>query len=636
MINKTKALKNGLSTITDGTIRAEEQRKLLERLQDLLPNVVNSDGQLDINALNDAFDISRTTSNNKGYELTFAGKGIARAMADSSSPAELTVVTEQSKNFEETENVVIRGDNLDVLKILLDNYHKKIKMIYIDPPYNTTSANFIYFDDFRKSNKQLITDLGLDEGVIDFLQNAYGTQTHSGWLAFMYPRLKLARELLRNDGVIFISIDDHERANLKIICDEIFGEMNFQYNISVVNNLNGNDNSSGMMETQESCLVYSKNSIAFEMGVLPVFEEKTNNEWRIDESGYWKKGGSLKATGEEAQRAARPKLFFPIYINEANRTFSLNNDEGYEFKLLPITNGNEMRWYWSKEKFAKDAHEVIIEKTRDGYSLYKKQRPALGDLPSQRGKTTFYKRNYSNSHGTAELKKIFNNEKVFDYPKSLSLIKDFISLGNCKGELVLDFFAGSGTTGDAVMQLNAEDDGNRKFILVQLDEKINNKAEAYKFCKENKLNPRVISSICIERLNRAGENLKNTIAKENGTLLQSKTLDVGYKVYCTTHKPQVTEDGELFTVDHPRKTTADTLANMLINTCKPLHISIECIITDKLYRADNEIYLLDNIPIEDLEPYKDLKINLDGWADINLEQALNIRQQFDDNISVIY
>ncbi len=522
MIDKKQTKAKGVKVIVRDETFADRTAATIAQLKQLLPNVINSDNQLDALALADVLDIANTTSNNQGYELTFAGKGIARTKADSPTNFELKTELAQSKNFDETDNVVIRGDNIDVLKILYQNYHNKIKMIYIDPPYNTENENFVYDDNFKKSKEELIERFGLSEDTCDFLHNVYGTRSHSGWLSFMYPRLKLARDLLTDNGAIFISIDDNEQANLKIICDEIFGEDNFIYHLSVVNSLNGNDNSSGMMETHESCLIYAKNTKEFKLGVLPIQEQEELDKWEKDELGFWKEGGSLKATGVNAPREARPNLFYPIYIDEQSLDFSLERTDKYSIALLPMTDGKEMSWYWGKEKFIRDKNEVLIKKTGNGFSLYKKQRPALGDLPSRRGKTTFYSSQYSTSNSNASMKKLFG-ASFFTYTKAVTLMKDFISLGllsNDKNDIILDFFAGSGTTGDAVMQLNAGDGGNRKFVLVQWDEIIdkNKSAEAHKFCTDNNFEP-VISSITIERLNRAGEKIKEEYIAKNGEIL---------------------------------------------------------------------------------------------------------------------
>lgn len=306
----------------------ENKNELLEYLKANFPQTI-SDNVPNLNAIMQLLGLNTKA---QGYELTFTGKALANALYSTPNTKELKFHSHLSKDSKNTKNVIIKGDNLDALKLLKSAYYEKIKMIYIDPPYNTKNDNFIYNDDFRKDYRELLIQTGLleidEEGqeieseTLRFFNSIKSSKTHSGWLCFMLPRLKLARDLLKEDGVIFISIDDNEQANLKILCDEIFGEENFIYQLSVVDKLNGNDNSSGMMETQEYCLIYAKDSNSFTIGVLPV-DEDSNSMWRQDEKGYWKEGGSLKATGEESDRESRPNLFFPIYINEKSLTFSL-------------------------------------------------------------------------------------------------------------------------------------------------------------------------------------------------------------------------------------------------------------------------------------------------------------------------
>ncbi|RLA06989.1 MAG: hypothetical protein DRQ51_07645 [Gammaproteobacteria bacterium] len=248
----------------------------------------------------------------------------------------------------------------------------------------------------------------------------------------------------------------------------------------------------------------------------------------------------------------------------------------------------------------------------------------------------------TNEDATNYLSKLLGSENIFDNSKPYQLVETFIKAitYHDKSSIILDFFAGSGTTGDAVMRLNAEDGGARKFILVQLDEKIDNKksSEAYKFCVDNKLDP-VISSITIERLNRAGDKIKQDFKTNKKDMFADKKLpDIGYKVFSATDKPQVSDDKAIkgFAIKNHRQSTADTLINMLVATCKNLTCSIQCIIKDKLYMADNEIYLLKNITTEKLEPYQNQKINLDGWADIDLQNYLNLQVNIKENIYIIY
>ncbi len=641
MIDKQTAKAEGIKIIDSRQTLTTEKQALIAQLKAIIPNVINADNQLDIKALQDIVDSKHTTSNNQGYELTFAGKGIARAMAVSPTDVELKTEIKQSKNFDDTENVLIRGDNLEVLKILRANYRKKIKMIYIDPPYNTKSENFIYKDNFKKSDENLINDFSLDEESVDFLHNVYGTRTHSGWLSFIYPRLKLARDLLTDDGVIFISIDDNEQANLKILCDEIFGADNFIACLPTVMNLKGNNDEFGFAGTHEYSLVYGRNNQQTKLNNFLINESELE-DWQEDAMGFFKQGANLKATGTNAPRNKRPNLYFPVFVDDKDIVFVTDNDNppihynGNLITLYPITNNQEMSWRWSKGKFLQEKDNLIV--SRNGsVGIYKKQRPALGDMPSKKPKTIFYKPEYSSGNGTSEIKKLLK-AKAFNSPKPIHLLKDFFQLSTDKSDLILDFFAGSGTTADAVMQLNAEDDGNRKFVLVQLDEPIDKKKsiEAHKFCTDNNFAP-VISSITIERLNRAGDKIKVDFEQNPKGLFDDKKLpDIGYKVFSCTQKPQVAQLDSIFKVVHNRTHTLDTLINMLVATCKTLDTKIECLIEDKLYKAGGEIYLLAGVDSNALEKYQDLKINLDGWADINLTQYLNLGVGTADNISVIY
>ena len=484
----------------------------IEKLKELFPSVV-SDGKIDFDKLKQELsaDIVKTVDS---YDFTWVGKHEAVRKANEPVNAVLRPCPEESKNWEKTKNIYIEGDNLDVLKVLYKSYAGQIKMIYIDPPYNTGS-DLIYNDTFTQNLKEYNSAQHLSDEQGLHLKKVTDTDGnyHRKWCSMMYPRLKMARKLLSEDGVIFISIDDHEQANLKKICDEIFGEGNFLYQLSVVNNLNGNDNSSGMMETQEFCLLYAKDKSQSIIGVLPL-DEEDSSDWKIDELGYWKLGRCLKASGINAPREARPNLFFPIYINENTLEFTVDEQVGTDwYHLIPLTEGKEMSWYWSKETFKNESNEVIVKKTSEGYSLYKKQRPALGDLPSKRGKTTFYSPKYANANSNSEIKKLFNGKKIFDYSKSTQLIKDFISLGNILNDgIILDFFSGSATTAHAVMQLNAEDGGNRKFIMVQVPEPCDEKSEYKNICEIGK-----------ERIRRAGEKIVADTGRTD--------LNIGFRVF---------------------------------------------------------------------------------------------------------
>ena len=627
MISKDQSKHNELNILDSSQVFVDDKNQTIKKLKELFPNVINSDNQLNTQALQDVLDIANTTSNNQGYELTFAGKGIAKSKTDEPTTKELKAEVNQSKDFDNTENVVIRGDNIDTLKILRANYTNKIKMIYIDPPYNTKNENFVYNDNFKKNEEELIKEFGLAEETQNFLTNVYGTRSHSGWLSFMYPRLKIALELLKEDGVIFISIDDNEQANLKIICDEIFGEENFISSIchkaraSVSNDrlISINHNSLLLYAKDEKVLFADRHKF----GVL-----KTDESYnKIDSNG-----SRYKLTPVDGPGGA----------SKGNPFYEFKGISGY--------------WRYSKKTIQELYDNGRIVVTENNLQKISYQNDATSDRQTV---TSWWEKDFLTSSATNELNKLLA-DKVFDNPKNTNLLKRCLTLSTSHDDLILDFFAGSGTTGDAVMKLNTEDGGSRKYILAQWDEQIDpiKKKEAYKFCQDNGFEP-VISSITIERLNRAGEKIKTDVLAEleaeqskkkpnaeKLTELQAKfdnsqNLDIGYKVFSLKDKPciaEVTSDGGQisFVPQNLREKTLDTLANMLCATCKPLHTKIETLITDRLYKADNEIYLLGSVDKSQLEIFKDLKINIDGYSELDLEGFLNLGVTDKDNVSVVY
>ena len=386
-------------------------------------------------------------------------------------------------------NKIIHGDNLEALKSLLPEYEGKIKCIYIDPPYNTGNESWVYNDSVNdpKIKKWLGQIVG---------KEAEDLTRHDKWLCMMYPRLKLLHKLLAEDGAIFISIDDNEQANLKLLCDEIFGAGNFVGNLPTVMNLKGNQDEFGFAGTHEYTIVYSKNKSILKLNNLPVDEEDLET-WDFDDIGHFKKGAPLRATGAESNRTDRPLMFYPILVKNAlittlqqaeferifDKTTNSFDDEylislrskyegnGYSF-ILPMENIETFgRWRWgyndnTKNRLQKD---VIVNLTKTGVTLYKKQRPELGDLPSKKPKSMFYKPEYSSGNGNNQIKQIFNN-KIFQTPKPLELIADFMMIIADKNSIILDSFAGSGTTAHAVLNLNKQDGGNRKFICIEMED----------------------------------------------------------------------------------------------------------------------------------------------------------------------
>lgn len=393
---------------------------------------------------------------------------------------ELPVLTELperaivSESPDAPNHILIEGDNLEALTALAYTHEGKIDVIYIDPPYNTGNKDFVYNDSF----------VDREDGY-----------RHSKWLSFMNKRLQIAKSLLSSGGVIFISIDDNEQAQLKLLCDSIFGGKNFVAALPTIMNLKGNQDEFGFAGTHEYTLVYCLSYDYCEIGQLPLEDEELD-DWQIDEKGYYKKGANLKSTGINAPKEKRPNLYYPILLNKKtnavstitkdefsciyNKDLKQHNEEyltqlrtkyenlGFCF-ILPITGGKGMSWRWGWQKVKTESDEIIVCMNGNEFSLYKKQRPQLGEMPSKKPKSVFYKPEYSSGNGKAELISVLG-ESLFGYPKPLKLIMDFLTICSRKDSSILDFFAGSGTTLHATMQLNAEDGGHRKCILVTNNE----------------------------------------------------------------------------------------------------------------------------------------------------------------------
>ncbi len=430
---------------------------------------------------------------------------------------------EESVDFDNTQNLYIEGDNLDVLKVLRETYLGKVKMIYIDPPYNTGN-DFVYNDDFAQGKDDFEQSSGLfdEEGnqTIDPMQRNTESngRFHTDWLNMIYPRLKVARDLLADDGVIFISIDDNEVENLKKVCDEIFGECNF-CGCFVINSTPNARDYGHIGKMHEYCLFYAKNKEQTTTNMLP----DNNKSFKYQDS----KGGynihPLYNSNESFTNLNRPNLYYPFYvytdkkISDCFYEIGLEPLNEYSVQVYPpksLKNSVQFVWRWGKEKSLNNINQEIIgyEVSAGDYRIVQKMRHDEKIIRS-----LLLDNKYSSRKGTAEVEDIFGF-KCFSFPKPLSLLSDLVKIGVMENDIVLDFFSGSATTAHAVMQLNAEDGGNRRFILVQLPELTDEKSEAYKAGYKN------ICEIGKERIRRAGKKVK----EEAG--LQGQNLDTGFRV----------------------------------------------------------------------------------------------------------
>ena len=463
------------------------------------------------------------------YQFQWAGKNKALQLAAAPPGGTLAPDLRRSQNFSDSRNVYIEAENLEALKIISRAYAGRVKMIYIDPPYNTGN-DFVYNDKFAVGSREYMAAAGMLDGKGKASKQARAEvrnlngHKHSAWLSMMWPRLMQARILLAQNGVIFVSIDDNEVHHLRMLMNMVFDEENFVALLPTVMNLKGNQDQFAFAGTHEYTMVFANNRDKLVLGQFEVDDEKFS-EWKQDETGFYKKGANLKATGVNAPREKRPHLYFPLYIREVNGQFiaDTKKQNKSDVEIFPISDGREMSWRWQKKKFECEPHNVIVERVNgSGYAIYKKQRPEMGDLPSKKPKTLFYKPEYSSGNGTQQLRELFGVERIHDNPKPLELIKDLVRIGADKEDIVVDFFSGSATTAHAVMELNAEDGGKRRCVSVQFPEPTPEKSPA------RQAGLRTIADIGCKRMIQAGTKIRESA---NGNIF-AREVDIGFRHFC--------------------------------------------------------------------------------------------------------
>ena len=365
------------------------------------------------------------------------------------------------------DNLIIHGDNLRALKALLPRYAGKVNCIYIDPPYNTGSQSWVYND---RVNSPLMQEWFRCNSPVD----GEDLERHDKWLCMLWPRLQLLRDLLADDAVLLISIDDHEQHHLRAMIDEVFGPTSFIACLAAVVNLKGSRDNRGFANTHEYVLLYEKVPGAAMLRDL-VLDESETEDWIEDELGWYKIGATLRYSGENAPRHKRPNLYYPLYVSTDGSISTIKTSDS-DYEVWPLArDGSELTWRWGRERVAENASEVVARLTSSGWSLHKKQRPAIGVAPTRKPKTTFYAPSYSATTATTILKEIFGGDRVFDYPKSPLLLQDLFRIVCSRTDaIIVDSFAGSGTTAHAVLALNREDGGDRRFILVECEDYADN------------------------------------------------------------------------------------------------------------------------------------------------------------------
>lgn len=469
----------------------------INKLKELFPNCFNSNGEFDMFVFEEELK-SNTSIVKEGYGLNFLGKNYAKYI--SSLDTETILVPDEENNKKEenknSENIYISGDNIDALKHLVKSYTGQIKCIYIDPPYNTGSDGFVYNDKFNLTIEKLVDVLDINEEEAKRIHNMTNNKSnsHSAWLIFMYPRLYIAKQLLKEDGVIFISIDDNEQSQLKLLCDSIFGEENFISNFIWQKNFAPKNDNKYISDSTEYVLLYTKNKEKFSRGLLPR-EEKHNKGYSNpdnDPRGAWT-SGSMLATS-----------YSPTGV------FEIISPNGK--KNIPPSG---KCWRFSKDTVQKLISENKIWWGNDGNGVPRIKR-FLNEMPDGivPQNLMLYTEVGSNQDGNLELKRLFDAQ-VFDYPKNTKLLNRLLLIANLNnGDIVLDFFGGSSTTAHAVMKYNVENKIKCKYILIQLDEKYIDKTGKYNFNSIDKLGQ--------ERIRRAAKNIKEET---------NANIDYGFKHY---------------------------------------------------------------------------------------------------------
>lgn len=464
---------------------------------------------VDFDKLREELSADALESGEERYQFTWPDKKASGRLANTPTTMTLRPCPEESVNFDNTQNLYIEGDNLEVLKILRENYLGAVKMIYIDPPYNTGN-DFVYNDDFAQGRDEYEAGNGAFDAegnqMLDPMQRnteANG-RFHTDWLNMIYPRLKVARELLSDDGVIFISIDDNEVENLKKICNEVFGESNFLTCITRSTGTPTGGGFDGLVNELDYILVYSKKSQFATINGLPMSEDDSAIYDQTDNKGRYLTR-SLRRTGGEDRREDRPTMYYGLKAPDGTIVFP-KGPTGYD-----------SRWICGEPKYKELEANGLIE--------WKQNREEKW-VPYQK----FYLENRikapgnlwtdveGNKKATRDIRTIFDSDKVFDFPKPIGVLAKIITIGAESDSIILDFFSGSATTAHAVMKLNAEDGGHRKFIMVQLPEVTDEKSEARKAGYAN------ICEIGKERIRRAGKKVKEKAG------LQGQDLDIGFRV----------------------------------------------------------------------------------------------------------
>ncbi len=482
----------------------------LRELQAVVPEAF-ADGKINWVTMREVLGEHLEDETQEHFGLDWPGKREARRLAAMPSKGTLVPNPGEGVNEENTHNIFIEGDNLEVLKLLQKSYAGRVKMIYIDPPYNTGN-DFIYHDDYVEPLESYLKRTGEidEEGKILTTNNRASGRFHSNWLSMMYPRLLAARSFLSSDGVIFISINDNELNHLISMMYELFGEENFLGTMVWQSKKGGGSDTSGIVIDHEYVVVFAKSKADNSLSRTQVEAEDLD---KVDDKGPYRLGRELNKWGSNSRREDRPTMFFPIPGPDGKEVFPIRND------------GTEGRWRWGKRKMVDIVNRgnVEYEKRENGtYIVYEKIRSTD---PRYKPYRTWLTNVGTTADGSKTVKELFEGKNIADFPKPLGLMKHLISVGTTgEDDVIMDFFAGFGTTAQAVIEYNQENDTSYHFICVQLQEKTPVKSEAFKAGYYN------IADICKERIRCAIRNLQAERSKQLN--LNGAEQDLGFKALC--------------------------------------------------------------------------------------------------------
>lgn len=524
---------------------ADLKAENIDKLKALFPELITEGPNgvaINQDVLKQLVGDATVTDADEKYGLNWHGKRAARQLALTPSTGTLLPCPDESVDWDSTQNLMIEGDNLEVLKLLQKSYAGKVKLIYIDPPYNT-GKDFVYPDNFQDNINNYLELTGQIESGQRISSNTESSgRFHTDWLNMFYPRLKLARSLLKSDGVIFISIDDRELNNLRTLANEILGEENFIATITVVNNLKGRNDKKYVAACHEYVVVYA--GANFKSNGLPLTDEQRAAFKHTDENGFKYALRDLRKRGGPDKRQDRPNMFFPIYWNEESGRVSLERLTANDLEILPMRgDGTEGRWRWGQDRVKKHLSWMHPKRSdRNGrldveHRVYLDPSIAIDDLDEEdeddegavertsKPKSIWIGGEFSTDSGKRALKELLPGES-FDFPKSIDFLRTCFLLGTSGNEIILDLFSGSGSTAQAVMQQNAVDGHSRRFICVQLPEPLDpsekTQKEAAAVCRKLGVVEN-IAELTKERIRRAAEKVKAENSMFSG--------DTGFRVF---------------------------------------------------------------------------------------------------------